>query len=152
MGILSPAYIYSKSSESVQQQILGSINTKDDSKLVMVRNELSKDSAILSATEQYLGGPVYSRVIDGLVGVMGPVTYTSISISLNKSSLSGNPSVGSSSVTAVIQGVAPTRTALLDFENRLESIKKGNTVDLPISELTKSSDIQFSLKLTESIQ
>ncbi|MEI6397100.1 MAG: hypothetical protein WCO48_03475 [Candidatus Taylorbacteria bacterium] len=141
MAVLFPAYIFSTFSERDQKQVLVTIDTKKDNTLVTTKNELFQDSAILTATKQYVDRPRLSDIVAGIVGAMGPVKLTSLAID-----------TASSSVVVKIQGVAPTRTALLALGGRLESVQKGNVVDLPISELTKSTALDFSLKVTQKIQ
>ena len=51
----------------------------------------------------------------------------------------------------VVQGIAPTREALVSYKNRLEGLTIGNKVELPISELAKSKDIRFSLRFTRTL-
>lgn len=46
-----------------------------------------------------------------------------------------------------IEGLAPSREALLSFRLGLEKDEKFKQVDLPISNFVKGSDIQFSLSL-----
>ncbi len=150
---LFPAYTFSLSSERSQGRTLESIDVKDDGKSDATKKELSADSKLLSDVSRYVDGPTYSDVLNGIISAKGPVTFTSLEVE------HGNAGVGTSavantvtsSVTVIIQGVAPTRSALLDLRKRLSSLKSGNVVDLPISELTKSTAVQFSIKVTEQM-
>lgn len=49
---------------------------------------------------------------------------------------------------AVMQGKALTREALLQFKKELESDTSFSKVDLPLSDLAKSKNINFTLKFT----
>ncbi len=50
----------------------------------------------------------------------------------------------------IIRGTAPSRESLLSFRRALEESKSFKTVDLPISNFIKGSDIQFYLSLIPS--
>lgn len=54
----------------------------------------------------------------------------------------------SSPYLAVIQGKAGTRDALIAFKTALEEDASFASVDLPLSDLAKSKDIAFAVKLT----
>jgi hypothetical protein len=55
--------------------------------------------------------------------------------------------VGTSTVEVVIRGTADTRDALVLFKRRLEQDPLISSVELPVSDLAKSKDITFALKL-----
>ncbi len=57
-------------------------------------------------------------------------------------------SYNSSGSSLAVSGVATDRQALTDFKNNLESQKIFETVDLPISNFAKDSDLPFSLTVT----
>ncbi len=138
---LLPAYISSSASEKVQQQAIDSIDTKDSKNTAAMKSEIFKDNSTLSSSEDYIGWPTFSSIVSSIVQVRGPVKFSSLAMDY----------VGTSSMTIIVQGVAPTRAALLDLQDRLQNLKDGNVVDLPISTLTKSTSVQFSLKVTEQI-
>ena len=146
---LFPAYTFSLSSERSQGRTLESIDVKDDGKSDATKKELSADSKLLSDVSRYVDGPTYSDVLNGIISAKGPVTFTSLEV--EHGSTGAAAKTETSSVTVIIQGVAPTRFALLDLRKRLGSLKSGNIVDLPISELTKSTAVQFSIKVTEQM-
>lgn len=54
----------------------------------------------------------------------------------------------SSPYFAVIQGKSMTREALVAFKTALENDASFTSVDLPLSDLAKSKDVSFALKLT----
>jgi hypothetical protein len=53
-------------------------------------------------------------------------------------------------VTVVLQGKALTREGLIAFKKNLEQDKRFSGVELPISDLAKSKDIPFALRLSYS--
>ena len=59
-------------------------------------------------------------------------------------SLSFTPSIGSKSTMAV-KGVADTRSGLVLFTELLEDDELFETVELPVRDLAKSTDISFTI-------
>ena len=114
---------------------------KDSESLTKIENELSADGALLSVLEKGVGSTPLSIVIGDLSSMRGPVRLDSFYASRTSTS----------TISIVIQGISPTRDDLLSFKGRLESRSPGISVDLPISELAKSSNITFSMKVTEPI-
>jgi len=57
-------------------------------------------------------------------------------------------SVSGEAMQLVLSGVSATRDALVEFSQRLSSDAAFSSVDLPISNLSKKSDIDFSITLT----
>ncbi len=139
--MLFPAYISSITTEKEQQKVLDSKNYSENSDLIAKKAELSSDAGLLSTINKYRGSSLLSKVISDIIDVRGPTKLFSLV----------TDRVGTSTVNVIIQGEAPTRDALLSFKSRLQSLKSGNVVDLPISELTKSTPIKFSLKVIEQI-
>jgi hypothetical protein len=60
--------------------------------------------------------------------------------------------VATSTYNITIQGLAPTRNSLLTFKTNFENLAPGNKVDLPVSTLAKSTNINFSLQLKQELQ
>lgn len=141
VGTLLPAYISSTVTEKDQQKTLSSIDTANDGAIVAMKSELVSDAALVASVNQYIAGPEFSNILNDLIAVRGPVKFSSLVLDR----------VGTSTITVMIQGIAPTRDALIALRGRLQTVKAGNIVDLPISELTKSTSVQFSLKVTEQI-
>ncbi len=52
--------------------------------------------------------------------------------------------------TIYIGGLAKTRQDLLDLKNNLENLEYIETIDIPLSELTKTENFKFSLELNIS--
>ena len=141
IAALFPAFVRASSEEHSQFDTVASLQKdKKDSGVSQIEAELSADSALLKGLATAPQGARLSSVIEGLVGSRGTLQFTSLAVSR---------AAGGFSV--VIQGLAPTRDALLAFKSRLEAMAPGNKVTLPISELAKSADIQFSIQLTESL-
>ena len=142
IGIVSmmPAFVYVKTESdnisktlSALQKSAGNIDGKN------IDNDAAKQDNILALfNDQSKGKTNNSTIIDSIISVRGNVRITSLAISRT----------GSTTIVVTIQGVAPTRDSLINFKNQLATVTPGNKIDLPISALAKSKDIQYSLTLT----
>ncbi len=143
---LFPAYIESVSYGATIPQTFSS-DMKLSSQTIDMKNELARDKALASASKDFPYKTVLSGVLSDVIGVKGSNIFSSIS--LDRKPISDTTS--SSSLVISIQGISPTRTTLLDLKSKLESLQKGNVVDLPITALTKSEAIPFSMKVIENM-
>lgn len=142
IGSLFPSFIRATTEERTQVDLIDTLKKgKETSGLTQIEKELAADNILLSALMQEPNSLRASEIIAPVVAARGPVRIGTIAII----------STASSSVSIGIQGIAPTRESLLSLKTRLEGLKPGNIVDLPISELAKSVNIDFSLQLTQSL-
>jgi len=142
VGIVSmlPAFIHVRYEKLSVEQTLAPLEAAIKSATSTVSlADVKKQADILAMFNDDLKGKIdYSYVIGNVVDVRGPVKITSIAVS----------KVSTTTVTVSIQGIAPNREALLTFKSRLENAAVGNRVELPISQLAKSSNIPFSLTVS----
>ena len=144
IGVVSllPSFVHVKSEKDTAMKTLASLenisgNRKGDGLVV----DVAKQAAMLKLfDDQPAGKTLNSMILTSIVSVRGSVKLNSISIT--------RPATTTIAVT--ILGEAPTRDALINFKNSLTGAISGNKVDLPISELAKSKDVQFSLTLTNA--
>ena len=101
-----------------------------------VKAELSADGALVSLLAAGHGAPRISDVVRQISLVRSAITISSLSVDRQ----------GTSSIVAVLGGVALTRDELISFRGRLENLAPGASVDLPIDELAKSPDIDVSIR------
>ena len=142
IGSLFPTFMRASLEEQSTLSVIASLKkVKDDSGMTKIEGELADDEALLAALEKHIGTALLSSVVEDAISARGSLQLTSFS--LNRAS--------TSTVVVVLQGTAQTRDALLAFKSRLESRVPGTKVELPISELAKSSDIPFSLRVTEPL-
>lgn len=85
--------------------------------------------------------PRLSDLIQGVLSMREGLRFNSFSAAKN----------GTTTFTMSLQGVASTRNDLLAFKNNFESMAPENKIDLPVSSLAKSTNIQFSLQLKEKM-
>ncbi len=57
-------------------------------------------------------------------------------------------SMGTSTATVTLSGVGATRDALVSFSKKLEETKLFKSVNLPVGNLAKDKDINFSINIT----
>ncbi|MFA6554559.1 MAG: hypothetical protein WCS89_03560 [Candidatus Paceibacterota bacterium] len=143
MAFLAPTFIRALSTE---REVGG--NTADVSKgsnnndLKNVQQSFARSLVMMNSLKEGQGSPRISELVNEVVGIRETVRFNSFIAT----------KVSTTTFTMVIQGVSPTRNALLAFKSNFESMAVGNKVELPVSELAKSSNIQFSLKLNKKLK
>ncbi|MFA6295618.1 MAG: hypothetical protein WC666_04375 [Candidatus Paceibacterota bacterium] len=141
---LIPGFIRTYSEEVAVMNMVSSLKTeKDNAGLSSLENDFVLSKKLLSYFDNK-GIPDFktSAIINGIISIKDNLRLTSIAVTRGSTT----------TVSVVIQGVAPTRNSLLAFKTRFESAIPGNKVDLPVSQLSKSSNLQFSLKLTQQLK
>ena len=138
---LFPAFLRVSLAERSALQTIAANDTATSSDAQAIQTELSADGALVVLLAADHGAPRLSDAIRQISSVRSHIALTSLSVSRN----SGG------SITAVLQGVAPTRDDLLTFKGRLEDLAPGASVDLPIDELAKTADIEFSMQLVAKL-
>ena len=140
IGALFPAYVRALSEEKVQIDVANKLKAAQKIQgITAMEDELKSDQRVL-ITLPKSGGARISAVAQSIVGLRQSIKLNSFNFT--------QPGNATSTVTVFMQGFAPTRNDLLSFKTRLETTLPGAVVDLPISELAKSTDIQFSIKVT----
>ena len=140
IAALFPAFMRASAEERTQLDTVASLQKdKKDSGVSQIEAELSADNVLLKGIAGAPDERRLSSIIASLVSARGSLTMSSISVSR----LTGN------GFSIVIQGISPTRDDLVAFKGRLEAMAPGNKVVLPVSELAKNTDVQFSIQLTE---
>ena len=136
---LFPAYIHAR---DLEQSELGKAtlikNSKDAQGRSAIETELRADELILSKLSKDVMNYRASSAIQSIIAARGQNNFTYFSYSQS----------GTSTAMVVLQGKAPTRDELLSLKNRLLNILPQSKVDLPLSELARSKDIDFSMRLT----
>jgi hypothetical protein len=140
IGVISlfPSYIQVAMERSSQAGTLASLKKGPDARAAdAYREELESDMKRLALLKDSTRVKPSTLIME-TVSARGAVDITALSID----------NISTTTATIIVQGIAPTRDALVSFKTRLEGLVMGNKVELPISELAKSKDIQFSLKYT----
>ncbi len=145
IGIVSllPSFVYVMVEKETVERSLSEIkNINKVNPGVDDGKEIVKRSNTLTLFNDRSGGETdFSTLIEDVITTRGGVELTSI----------GTSRTGTTTVVMVVRGIAPTRDSLVAYKGRLESAMKGNTVNLPVSELAKSKDLDFSLTITNEI-
>lgn len=135
--LLFPSYIslrtekatYKSESDALSKQI----EVKDKEGLTVTMNQIQSDLSLVKPDET----EIY-RAINAILNQ----TTTQISI------LSLNYTRGGKSPSSIsIQGIAKDRASLLTFSNNLKKELLFTSVDLPVSNLAKQTDVKFNLTL-----
>lgn len=112
-------------------------NNVTDSALSAAKADLSAANSLVAtlAADNAQGG--FTDVIRSIVSASGGISLTGIDLAY----------ADAKSVNASLTGVAPTRAGLLAYRSRLEALFPAK-IDIPISELAKSSNLAFNLRFT----
>lgn len=146
LGIISllPAYIYSYSQEKDSIASLNSLKSKrTNSEVENVSKELEQTSLMVSRLKGKKDQVIYSSIINEIV------KNKNSGLTINSFNFSSQ-SNATSSISTIIQGKAGTRESLIQFKNKLESDPNISDVELPVSDLAKSKNISYSIKLSIS--
>ncbi len=135
-------YIKALSLETEIQEKANAVDVDKDSKDIKeIQQSVVKSLALLDSLNKEKKVVQISDLIGGVIAMRGQLRFTALSAS----------KVGTTTYNISIQGVAPTRNSLLAFKSTFEGLAPGNKVDLPVSELAKSTNIQFSLQLKQEL-
>jgi hypothetical protein len=128
-AMLVPALIYAKSERSGYEIIIGNIEGVDGKEDVFetVRAVKEKITFLKSGVASPIL-PLFKKVVDAK---RNGIVISGISFTRNNA--------------VVIEGVASTRAALVAYRDTITAISDFSSVQLPISELAKSSNIEFTL-------
>lgn len=140
---LFPAYIKAwLADRSAEAQIASARTVKSEAGVDEASQQLKLTSELLATAKDGLGEAQYSDLIRSLIGAKHNVTI--ISFNLNK------PDDKTAEIS--IHGNAPARDDLLAFKARLESLLPGTSIDIPIEQLARSTNVQFSLQFTQHLK
>ena len=135
---LFPAFMRGTLEERFQLQAVARLEqNKNASGAAEVEKQLASDRALLVNLSTYTDRKFLSAEIEHIASLKGNNLLSSLSIESNEEGAS----------RLVVQGLSPTRESLLSFKTRIENQKPGTTVSLPISQLARSANIQFSLEI-----
>ncbi len=107
-----------------------------------IEKRLMINKSLIAPISTMLKESEISPLIQSIATSRGNVTISSFNISR----------ITDGTITIGIQGLASTREDLLFFKTRLESLSVGNKVSLPVSQLAKSTNIQYSIQITTKLQ
>lgn len=142
VGIVSlfPTFIKTISMEgSMKSNSLNLGKESVDPELKLIQQKVTKSLALLDLLGKEDKNPKMTELIKGIIDIKGDIKFNNFSAM----------KTSTTTFTMSIQGVSPTRNSLLAFKDRYESLYPGNKIDLPVSELAKSSNISFSLQLKQ---
>jgi len=136
---LFPSFIQAYLEEREERSAIVALKKDNDkSGINEIQDELRKDMQYVKILSEESDHVRFSALIQGVVSLRQNVRLSSLTLSRTSTT----------TVTVSIQGLAPTRDSLIAFKSRLENLTPGNQVDLPISELAKSRDIVFNMRVS----
>lgn len=114
----------------------------EDKNLKDIQKSVAQSLALLQSLKKDSGSENISDLISEIIKIKGNIKFTNFSAS----------KVSTTTLSMNIQGVAPTRNDLLLFRDNFEKMIPGNKVDLPVSELAKNTNFQFTVSLKQKLQ
>lgn len=136
---LFPAFINVKNLEQIEKDTGAALRaSRETENRASVEAQLKKDALVLNKLQGPISSYRPSEAIRSILNERGPLLFTAFTYS----------QTGTSTVSVVVQGKAANRTDLLNLKTRLLAAIPRAKVDLPISELARSKDIPFSIKIT----
>ncbi len=141
VGALFPAYIHEIGEEKTAIEAAAQLKkSKDQSGQTAIESELRANTVLMNRLNLNKGVIRPSSTINTLISLREKIILTSFVID----------KFSTSTVSLVLQGTAPTREELIDFKSRIERTLPKSTVQLPVSELAKTKNVQFSMKISYS--
>jgi hypothetical protein len=142
MGFMVPSFIlsYTQEKESIRKIELMQ-KDREVSGIDNILGELSKSGELLKKLKEDADPVVFSDIIRSIIN------YKSTLISIQAIQITKNKEA-SSTIEMIVQGKAPTRELVLDFKKKLDQDSRIIKVELPISDLAKSKDLVFSMRIT----
>ena len=104
----------------------------------VIESRLRTDSLMIERLLSESGNSKPSQDIRFIAAERGVVRFTTISYGM----------VGTSTVVVVVQGIAPNRNDLIALKNKMAMSLPMAKIELPLSELAKSKNVIFSMKVS----
>ena len=143
---LFPAYVHTLYATSQTAALASTTTLVSDAEYARMKADLAVASTQLALVGPYVHAPAPSSLIEQVIRLRDTVRIQAISFTSEPVAADARKIP----VTIVIRGIAPTRDALLSFRDRLAAVPE-TKVTLPLSELTKSIDVPFSLTVQQTI-
>lgn len=118
------------------------VNQEEDKNLKEMQKNVARSLALLSSLQKDNNSPKISDLIAGVLDIRNGLIITNFNIS----------KISTTTYSMNIQGITSSRNSLLAFKKNFEDLLPGNKVDLPVSELAKAANFQFSLQLKGKLQ
>ncbi len=143
--VLIPSYLLSHGQESMALEHAKELQkSKEASGAAQIEKDLQKTKMIADKIIADNDGVVFSDIVERIISHRSKEIYI-VSFDFSKE-------VGTSTqALVVIQGKAVTRESLVKFKEALEADVYFQKIELPISDLAKSKDIGFALRLTTNL-
>lgn len=144
IGSLLPSYILSVGQErSAENQVLEIQKSTKAPVNASATAEVAASNANILLVKNAEDNILFSTIIENIVA--DRISGVSINdIELAHAPVNGNPN----QTNIAVRGIASNRDVLVNFEHKLSGDPEFSSVVLPISDLTKSQNIAFSITMT----
>jgi hypothetical protein len=142
IATLFPTFIRAMALQVETEKLAKEVQTESENgNLKEIQKSVAKSLALLDSLDKDKKTPKISNLIEGVISMRGSLTFTNFTAT----------KISTTTFTMNIQGVAPSRNALITFKNNFESQLPGNKINLPVSELAKNNNFQFTLQLQQKL-
>jgi len=139
---LLPTYLRALSAEADATSLVANVaKDKSIANLTSIQQEVMNSLVLLNSLNVSDQAKI-ADLIKGVIDMKKDLKFNAFSATL----------VSTSTFTMSIQGVAPNRESLMGFKRDFENLSPGNKVPLPASDFAKSSNIPFSIQITEQLK
>lgn len=145
VGIISlaPGYIYSYTQEKEALDRLAELQVKRQADVAgTIKKELSDTTLMINKIKTVNDSVIYTNIVTKII------SQKPSGVSIKSFDIQATGETATSTIVAVIQGKALTRESLVSFKERLTSDPLITKVELPVSDLAKSRDISYSIKVS----
>jgi len=143
MASIFPAFLRASLTRRANESAAATLKKqRTDSGLSSIKNTVIQSQKMLDTLVTLSHSLKTSLIIENLILLRDRLALSSISVS----------AVSNTSLSILLQGIAPTREDLISFKQRVETKIPGSNVNLPASELARIKDVQFTVQITEPIK
>lgn len=144
IGVVSlfPAYVRSTLDAKTAAKELEAAKSESSPELSAIQDQVSVGQILLTKLQSEFKSQRLSIWAENVVNNRGTVRINALNVNM----------VSTSSISILVKGIAPTRDSLLGFKQTIEDQIPGSKSDLPLSELAKGTNIEFSLDFNAPIQ
>ncbi len=145
VGVVSliPAYVTSYSQEKYALAQLAALQkSREEKGNSAIVKELQQSNQLVLKLKEHKDSIIFSSIITHIIN------YKVLGLTINSFEITSVGPEASSTAQVVLQGKASTRESLIKFKNTLEADPLISKVELPVSDLAKSKDISYSLRIS----
>ncbi len=135
VAIYTPTFIGAYVVEGVNSNRSVTLKKAHDPELLRMKNEITQTSKLIDSSLSMVDKDSFSDIIEMISSQRGKVILNSFVFNRQ-----------ATTTILLIKGISPTREELINFKDRLNQEPRFSA-NLPVSDLTKSTNINFSMAI-----